>query len=322
VSGGTGVIGRAAVRSLLTAGHDVDVLSRSPANAELVERLGARPRPGDLFDPASLEAAYAGADAVVNLATHIPVGYSAAWPNAWRTNDALRTTAVRNVVESARVAGVRRVVQESVSFLYADHGDAWITEQDPIEITRATEPAAVGESHVLDFSSSSRAGVVLRFGQIVGDDDLTRFLLKAAANKRPVGMGRPDQWSHVVHTDDLGSAVLAALHAPSGVYNVGADPVLRRELVDGYAQAGVVGLKSRDLFADGGFALTRPVYRNFSAGFGVWGGVQPGLYRVDAGPRVTMRVRRNVRVHLDWRQRLAGNALPASGPAVTLAGDF
>jgi nucleoside-diphosphate-sugar epimerase len=237
VSGGTGVIGRAAVRSLLTGGYDVDVLSRSAANAELIEHMGARPLPGDLFDPATLEAAYAGADAVVNLATHVPVGYSAAWPGAWRANDALRTTAVANVVESARVAGVRRVVQESVSFVYADHGDGWITEQDPIEITRSTEPAAVGESHVLDFGSSSRAGVVLRFGQIVGDDDLTRFLLKAAANHRPVGMGRPDQWSHVVHTDDLGSAVVAALHAPSGVYNVGAEPVLRRDLVDGYAKA-------------------------------------------------------------------------------------
>ena len=41
-----------------------------------------------------------------------------------------------------------------------------------------------------------------------------------------------------------------------------------------------------------------------------------------AGPRVTMKVRNNVRVHFDWRQRLAGNALPGSGPTVTLAGDF
>ena len=45
--------------------------------------------------------------------------------------------------------------------------------------------------------------------------------------------------------------------------------------------------------------LTRPVYKHFSAGFGVWGGAQPGLYRVDAGPRLSMRVRNNVRVHLD-----------------------
>jgi hypothetical protein len=33
-------------------------------------------------------------------------------------------------------------------------------------------------------------------------------------------------------------------------------------------------------------------------------------------------VRRNVRVHFDYRQRLSGNALPGSGPVVTLAGDF
>jgi hypothetical protein len=92
--------------------------------------------------------------------------------------------------------------------------------------------------------------------------------------------------------------------------------------LDAYLQGGVVGFRSRDLFFDGGFTLTRPVYRQFSAGFGVWGGAQPGLYRVDAGPRLTMQVRRNVRVHFDWRQRLAGNALPGSGPAITLAGDF
>ena len=79
---------------------------------------------------------------------------------------------------------------------------------------------------------------------------------------------------------------------------------------------------SRDLFADGGCTLTRPLFGRFSAGFGMWGGVQPGLYRVDAGPRVTMRVRGNMRVHLDYRQRVAGNAEPGSGPAVTLAADF
>ena len=92
--------------------------------------------------------------------------------------------------------------------------------------------------------------------------------------------------------------------------------------LDGYLQGGMVGFNSRDFFADGGATFSRPVFRQFSGGFGVWGGVQPGLYRVDAGPRVTMKVRRNLRVHFDWRQKLAGNARPGSGPAVTLAGDF
>jgi hypothetical protein len=35
-----------------------------------------------------------------------------------------------------------------------------------------------------------------------------------------------------------------------------------------------------------------------------------------------MRVRNNVRTHLDWRQRIAGKAEPGSGAVVTLAGDF
>jgi nucleoside-diphosphate-sugar epimerase len=148
---------------------------------------------------------------------------------------------VANVVSAARAAGVRRIVQESASFVYADGGDSWITERDPIDITPATEPIAVGESHVQSYAGAhpvaGRAGVMLRFGSIVGNDPQTRFWLKAAATGRPVGIGRPEHWSHLIHTDDLGAAVVAALHAPSGVYNVGAAPVLRADLVEGFAKA-------------------------------------------------------------------------------------
>lgn len=110
-----------------------------------------------------------------------------------------------------------------------------------------------------------------------------------------------------------------AIFAEGGLYQ---RPLPWRFSLDTYLQAGVVGLKARDLFVDGALAVTRPVYRNFSAGFGIWGGAQPGLARLDAGPRVTMQVRRGVKVHADWRQKLAGNARPDSGPALTLAGDF
>lgn len=110
-----------------------------------------------------------------------------------------------------------------------------------------------------------------------------------------------------------------ALFFEAGVYD---RPMPAQFRLDSYLQAGVVGWRTRDKFIDGGLTLTRPVYKQFSAGLGVWGGAQPGLYRVDAGPRVTMRVRGTMRVHFDWRQRLAGNARPGSGPAVTLAGDF
>jgi hypothetical protein len=110
-----------------------------------------------------------------------------------------------------------------------------------------------------------------------------------------------------------------ALFAEGGVYQ---KPLGWNLLLDGYAQAGVVGIRSHDFFADGGLAVFRPVWGRFSAGMGVWGGYQPGLYRLDAGPRISMRVRPNVSLHLDWRQRLAGAAEPGSGPAVTLGANF
>ena len=110
-----------------------------------------------------------------------------------------------------------------------------------------------------------------------------------------------------------------ALFAEGGLYQT---PILGLANLDLYAQGGVVGAKSRDLFFDGGATFTRHVWKNWSAGVGVWGGVQPGLYRVDAGPRLTMDVGRGIRLHADYRQRLAGEARPDSGPALTIAGDF
>lgn len=237
VSGGTGVSGRAAVRALVGAGHEVSVVARPDEDAASIGLVGARLERRDVFDLHDLTQAYDGADVAINLVSATPVGYATLWPNAWRLADDLRTRAVQNVAQAARAAGVRRVVQESASYVYADAGDAWITEQDPIEITPATEPVAVGESHVQEYAGGFRAGVLLRFGTVVGDDPLTRFWLKAAANGRPVGIGRPEQWSHLIHTDDLGPAVLASLTAPSGVYNVGAEPVRRGEIVEAYAKA-------------------------------------------------------------------------------------
>ena len=110
-----------------------------------------------------------------------------------------------------------------------------------------------------------------------------------------------------------------ALFAEGGLYQT---PIFDIANLDFYAQGGVVGLKSRDLFFDAGATYTRPVWRKFSAGIGFWGGMQPGLYRVDAGPRLSYDVGRGIRLHADYRQRLAGEATPSSGPALTIAGDF
>src|SRR5680860_377799 len=244
VTGATGVIGSAAVGALVATGHNVVGLARTPDKAAALDDLGAESWRTDLFDRDGLVEMFSGCAALCTLSTHVPVGYWARWPRSWREHDKLRTEGVLRVLEAAREAGVRRVVQESVSFIYADNGNDWITERSPLGINRATEPAAVAESHVQDYQCNSRQGVVLRLGTIVGNDAITRWHLRSVQHGIPVGIGSPSDWVHAVHTDDLGSAVVAALEAPSGVYNVGAEPVRWADYVQGYADA--VGKPSGD----------------------------------------------------------------------------
>ena len=97
-------------------------------------------------------------------------------------------------------------------------------------------------------------------------------------------------------------------------------------LLDGYAQAGVVG---RDGFADGALRIERPVFirgpSHLSLGAGVWGSIQPGVARLDVGPQIVARptvAGRPFRLSAEWRQRIAGTAAPGSGPVVTLGTDF
>ena len=56
-----------------------------------------------------------------------------------------------------------------------------------------------------------------------------------------------------------------ALLAEGGVYGL---PMPMDFTLDGYAQGGVVGIQARDLFADAGFAFTRPFMTRFALGAG------------------------------------------------------
>jgi len=263
VTGATGVLGRAAVTALQVGGHAVTGIARTDEKAADLAAIGAASSRVSLFDRVELTAALAGFDAVCHLATHVPVGVSGFRPGAWKLNDRLRTEGSKVVVQAARAAGVRRLVQESVSFLYADAGDEWITEESTLSVTRALDPAAVAEANVAEFACKSRQPVVLRFGNIVGDDAMTRWRLAQARAGRPIGLGDPQGWAHVVHPEDAGSAVAAALDAPGGVYNVGAEPIRRDEMTQVFARAvghDALGFMPRLLVRVGGdrlAALTR-----------------------------------------------------------------
>lgn len=232
VMGATGVVGAHAVTELVAAGHDVLALEATADHAGLV-------------------AAFADCDAVVNTGPAAPAGYHALLGSAWREHDRLRVDRARAVAAAARDARVRRLVQESSSLVYADQGDTWVDETSPLDINAATEPVCVGESHVQAYQSDLRQAVVLRFGVVV-DDAPTWFLLAGALPSRTTGAG--SGWMHLVHPDDIGLAVVAALGVHGGVYNVGAEPVRRAELRQAY-----VDVAGRDPWR-----LMRPVLRRLA----------------------------------------------------------
>ena len=237
VTGGNGVMGLSTLRALRDAGHEAVALVRSEEAADLVRSYAAEPARGNVHDGASLVTGMRGCDAVANLATRIPVGAAALRPGSLKAVDRIRLFGARTVAEAARRADVGRVLQQSLSFIYADAGDQWIDEGSPIDITGATEPLVVAEEHARSFAREGGASVNLRFGLVTGEDRNTAWLLRRAARGRSIGLGADESWMHVVHTDDVGTAVEAALTAPSGTYNVGAEPVLRRDYADAIAAA-------------------------------------------------------------------------------------
>lgn len=97
----------------------------------------------------------------------------------------------------------------------------------------------------------------------------------------------------------------------------------------GYVQAGYVGGRDGTVFADGAVSAERPVWRQgggaVAIGAGAWAGAQRGAARLDIGPTVTAKIPlrdTTLRVSADYRLRIAGDAAPQSGPAVTVAAGF
>ena len=100
-------------------------------------------------------------------------------------------------------------------------------------------------------------------------------------------------------------------------------------LARGYGQAGWVGGKYATGFVDGQIVAERDIAEfdlgQLSAGIGTWGGAQRGAKRLDIGPTASFKVEIGdapARLSADYRIRVAGDAAPGSGVAVTLIGGF
>ena len=155
VAGASGVIGRRLLPELLGRGHQVLGLTRSPANARVIEQLGARALVCDVYDAPSLKAAFEehAPEAVFHLLTDLPdnperIGDFAA------KNNRVRTEGTDNLLFACASAGVARIIAESV---------AWDLPGDGARAVAHLESAVLAMN-----------GTVLRFGQLWGAGTFNR----------------------------------------------------------------------------------------------------------------------------------------------------
>jgi 2-alkyl-3-oxoalkanoate reductase len=190
VTGASGVLGRQLVPRLEAAGHTVSAPGR---------------RALDLFDADLVAAAVTEVDAIYHLATRIPPPERRGDREAWRENDRLRADASRLLVDAGLAAAVDTYVQPAVTFVYPAEGE--VDEDTPIgEVRPHLESELVAEREAARFAAAGRRGVVLRFGLLDGPG---------------TGVETPNQVAGAtLHVEDAGSALLAALTVPSGIYNV------------------------------------------------------------------------------------------------------
>ncbi len=229
VAGATGVLGRRVVPALVAAGYMVTANVRTGAARRVAEAAGARTATVDLFDPTAVAEVVADLDVVVNLATAIPTGARAVRPSAWHMNDRLRTEAAANLAAAVSGCG-RRYIGESITFPYLDCGDEWIDERVERTYFSGNVSTVGAETSAQAVTRSGGSGVVLRFAMFFADDSAHIGTYRSMARRGVFGLtGRSAARISFVHVDDAAAAVVAALDAPPGIYNVAEPDPARRD---------------------------------------------------------------------------------------------
>jgi nucleoside-diphosphate-sugar epimerase len=213
LAGATGVIGRRLGPLLRDAKHDVSGTTRDPAKAARLRAIGVTPVVFNVFDADAVARSIASVrpDVVIHQLTDLPnapgtPGYAA----GQKVNRRLRIEGTRNLVRAALMAGVGRVIAQSIAFVYAS-GDGMRNEGDPLDIAAApprqfTVQGIVSlEREVLQ--TPGIAGVVLRYGYLYG------------AGTWYDSPPKPPS----LHVDAAAHAALLAIDKGSGVYNIAED---------------------------------------------------------------------------------------------------
>jgi nucleoside-diphosphate-sugar epimerase len=223
LAGAGGAIGRRLVPLLVGAGHEVVGTSRSAEGAERVRTLGAEAIVVDALDAAGLRDAVLGAapDAVLHQLTDLSAADGAA-------NSRVRREGTRNLVDAAKAAGVRRIVAQSISWVYVG-GGAPATEGEPLDLNApAPRKDMVGAVAELErISAELPDAVVLRNGLLYGPGTwyapggpVAAALRGEEGGPYLAGLTANAGVSSFVHVDDAAAAVLAALAWPAGPVNI------------------------------------------------------------------------------------------------------
>ncbi|WP_063836440.1 MULTISPECIES: NAD-dependent epimerase/dehydratase family protein [Streptomyces] len=209
VTGGSGFLGTEICRQLTARGTETVSLSRRPGAA--LTRLGVLQVHGDLTDPAAVDRALAGCDAVVHNAALAGAGGPAA--PYWRTN----VDGTRTVLDRCRRHGVRTLVHTSTaSVVFRPGGLENADERLPRPrryLAAYPHTKAVAEALVLDaHGSGGLATLALRPHLVWGPGD-PHFL---PALTRAVRRGRlvmPGDGANLVDTTHVRTAAHAHLLA-------------------------------------------------------------------------------------------------------------
>jgi 2-alkyl-3-oxoalkanoate reductase len=241
--GPTGVLGRALVPLLIQKGYTVRALARSTAKARTLFPHLTEIAECDLLSTIStqLSSMLKGCDVVAHIATAIPRDFRA--PNAWDINTRLRTDGVKRLLEASLEAGVKSYIQQSITMAYPDHGDAWITEDAPLDSSPArketTAPVIAMEQMVRDIPLEKMHWCILRGGAFVGKDTFQENAIERLQLGQEIVPCDGSNFVSLIHVLDMAAAVVSAIENASAgsVFNIVDEPLRNGEYLDRLADA-------------------------------------------------------------------------------------
>lgn len=205
-------------RALIASGHDVTVAAFGD---DVRGPVGVSRRAFRWEDPDTLRCAVVSHDTVVNLEPVIGEPRSALRRLLDHPARGRRARQLAMLTRAFAGAPAARWIQRSPPALYRDGGDRWLNEDWPISVNGATEHASCAEQAVSEHVRHGGIGVVLRLSRPYGPDDPRTHEILRLARKGWQAFAGPDPvFVPTISLADATAAVVAALEAPPGVYNV------------------------------------------------------------------------------------------------------